>query len=127
MGEWEKFETYDDAEFVVSLKNEYPQTTALILSKLSPEKRGKLLSLMEPRLSAEVFKRLYRMQAVRDKVSAIIILEMESVFRKHKRKQENIKIVKETASNIDSLIKEECILLVSESDNDIAEAMSDAK
>mgnify|MGYP003329968543 CR=1 FL=1 len=50
------------------LKNEYPQTVALILSKLKPEHCSRVLTILPENFAMEVIMRLLQMEAVQKEV-----------------------------------------------------------
>jgi flagellar motor switch protein FliG len=50
------------------LKNEYPQTVAVVLSKVKPDHAGRVLSLLPESFSIEVVMRMLRMESVQREV-----------------------------------------------------------
>lgn len=61
------------------IKNEHPQTIALVLSYLDPEQSGQILSSLPEELQAEVAKRI----ATMDSTAPDIITQVEQVLEKH--------------------------------------------
>src|SRR5207237_5106884 len=59
------------------LKNEYPQTIAVVLSKLRPEHAARVLSILPEELALDVVTRMLRMEAVQKEV----IERVESTLR----------------------------------------------
>ncbi len=55
---WEVLSGFDDNAIAKFVKNEYPQTTALILSKIPGHKAAKILKLLNPEYSVEVISRM---------------------------------------------------------------------
>src|SRR3546814_14415302 len=50
------------------LKNEYPQTVAVVLSKIKPEHAAKVLGVLPEPFAMEVVMRMLRMEAVQKEV-----------------------------------------------------------
>jgi flagellar motor switch protein FliG len=61
---WEKLGNVNEAVLANYLKNEYPQTIAVVLSKIRPEHAARVLSLLPERLAMEVVMRMLRMENV---------------------------------------------------------------
>lgn len=55
---WEKLTSVDEQSIANFLKNEYPQTTAVILSKLSPSRSARIMGLLSKEYAFEVIKRM---------------------------------------------------------------------
>jgi flagellar motor switch protein FliG len=65
---WDKLSNVNEQVLANFLKNEYPQTVALVLSKLKPEHAAKILSLLPDQMSMEVIMRMLHMEAVQKDV-----------------------------------------------------------
>lgn len=74
---WEKLGNINESVLVNYLKNEYPQTVAVILSKIRADHSARVLSLLPEAFSMEVIMRMLRMEAVTREV----IDEIERVLR----------------------------------------------
>ena len=61
---WEKLGNVNEAVLANYQKNEYPQTIAVVLSKIRPEHAARVLSLLPDRLAMEVVMRMLRMENV---------------------------------------------------------------
>ena len=61
---WDKLGNVNEAVLANYLKNEYPQTVAVVLSKVKPDHAGRVLSLLPESLSIEVVMRMLRMESV---------------------------------------------------------------
>lgn len=61
---WDKLGNVNESLLANYLKNEYPQTIAVILSKIKTEHAAKVLSLFPDNLSMEVVLRMLRMEPV---------------------------------------------------------------
>ena len=65
---WDKLGNVDENVLANYLKNEYPQTVALVLSKLKPEHCSRVLSVLPENFAMEVIMRLLQMEAVQKDV-----------------------------------------------------------
>ena len=65
---WEKLANVQEEVLANYLKNEYPQTVAVVLSKLRPEHAARVLSILPEELSLDVINRMLRMESVQKEV-----------------------------------------------------------
>ena len=65
---WEKLESVNEQLLANYLKNEYPQTIAVVLTKLRPEHAAKVMASLPESLSVEVVDRMLDMDAVKKEV-----------------------------------------------------------
>ncbi len=75
---WEKLSNVQAHILANYLKNEYPQTIAVILSKINAEHAARVLSLLPDDFSLEVIQRMLAMEAVQKE----ILEKIESTLRK---------------------------------------------
>ncbi|GAC1342790.1 MAG: flagellar motor switch protein FliG [Acetobacteraceae bacterium] len=61
---WDKLGNVSEAVLANYLKNEYPQTVAVVLSKVKPDHAGRVLSLLPDSFAIEVVMRMLRMESV---------------------------------------------------------------
>jgi len=61
---WDKLGNVNEAVLANYLKNEYPQTVAVVLTKVRPEHAARVLSLLPEAFSMEVVMRMLRMETV---------------------------------------------------------------
>ncbi|HEY0043606.1 MAG TPA: flagellar motor switch protein FliG [Allosphingosinicella sp.] len=74
---WDKLSNVNESVLAAYLKNEYPQTVAVILSKLSSDHAARVLSELPQELSTDVILRMLRMDTVQKEV----IVEVEQTLR----------------------------------------------
>src|SRR5437870_10173871 len=74
---WEKLSNVQEQVLANYLKNEYPQTVAVIISKLTPEHAARVLSILPEELALDVVSRMLKMEAVQKDV----IERVESTLR----------------------------------------------
>ena len=61
---WEKLANVQEEVLANYLKNEYPQTVAVVLSKLRPEHSARVLAILPEEFSLDVVNRMLKMEAV---------------------------------------------------------------
>ena len=65
---WEKLSNVQEQVLANYLKNEYPQTVAVVLSKLRPEHAARVLAILPEELALDVVNRMLKMEAVQKEV-----------------------------------------------------------
>ena len=65
---WDKLGNVNEAVLANYLKNEYPQTVAVVMSKIKPDHASRVLSLLPDGFAMEVVLRMLRMEAVQKDV-----------------------------------------------------------
>ena len=64
---WEKLSNVSKEVFANYLKNEYPQTIAVVISKLRPEQAARILAILPESLAFDVVDRMLRMETGSEK------------------------------------------------------------
>ena len=87
---WDKLANVHEQVLANYLKNEYPQTVALVLSKIRPEHAARVLPLLPEAFSLEVVMRMLRMEAVQkdvlDQVEQTLRIEFMSNLARTSRR-----------------------------------------
>jgi flagellar motor switch protein FliG len=65
---WEKLSNVQEEVLANYLKNEYPQTVAVVLSKIRPEHSARVLAILPEELALDVVNRMLKMEAVQKEV-----------------------------------------------------------
>jgi flagellar motor switch protein FliG len=65
---WEKLSNVQEEVLANYLKNEYPQTVAVVLSKIRPEHAARVLGILPEDLALDVVTRMLKMEAVQKEV-----------------------------------------------------------
>jgi flagellar motor switch protein FliG len=65
---WEKLSNVQEGVLANYLKNEYPQTIAVVLSKLRPEHAARVLAILPEEIALDVINRMLRMESVQKEV-----------------------------------------------------------
>ncbi|GAB4187008.1 MAG: flagellar motor switch protein FliG [Thalassobaculales bacterium] len=74
---WDKLGNVNEVVLANYLKNEYPQTVAVVLSKIAPAHAAKVLAMLPENFAMEVVMRMLRMEAVQKDV----LNDVEKVLR----------------------------------------------
>jgi flagellar motor switch protein FliG len=87
---WDKLGNVNETVLANYLKNEYPQTVSVVLSKIRPEHAARVLSELPEEFALEVVQRMLRMESVQkdilDKVEKTLRIEfMSNLARTAKR------------------------------------------
>lgn len=101
---WDKLGNVNEEILATFLKNEYPQTIALVLSKIKAEHAARVLSVFPEELSMEVIMRMLGMEAVKkevlDGVEKTLRLEFMNNLAKTQRRDTH-EIMAEIFNNFD--------------------------
>src|SRR5262252_8345879 len=65
---WEKLSNVQEQVLANYLKNEYPQTVAVVLSKIRPQHAARVLAILPEELALDVVARMLKMEAVQKEV-----------------------------------------------------------
>jgi flagellar motor switch protein FliG len=87
---WDKLANVNETVLANYLKNEYPQTVSVVLSKIKPEHAARVLAALPEEFALEVVQRMLRMESVQkdilDKVESTLRVEfMSNLARTAKR------------------------------------------
>lgn len=77
---WEKLTNVNEEILANFLQKEYPQTVAVVMSKISTEHAGRVLALLPDSFSLEVIHRMLRMEAVQKEVLEDVERTLRSEF-----------------------------------------------
>ena len=87
---WDKLANVNETVLAAYLKNEYPQTVAVVMQKIKPEHASKVLAALPEDFAMEVINRMLRMEAVQkdilDKVESTLRTEFMSNLARTSRK-----------------------------------------
>ena len=101
---WDKLGNVNEEILATFLKNEYPQTIALVLSKIKADHAARVLSVFPEELSLEVITRMLGMEAVKkevlDGVEKTLKLEFMNNLAKTQRRDTH-EIMAEIFNNFD--------------------------
>ena len=121
---WDKLGNVSDALLANYLKNEYPQTVAVVLSKIKPEQSARVLALLPQLLAVDVIFRMLNMESVQrevlDGVENTLRAEfMQNLVRSSHR--DSYELLAEVFNNLDRQVEQRLIGALEERDLDAAE------
>ena len=101
---WEKLANVQEEVLANYLKNEYPQTVAVVLSKLRAEHAARVLGILPEELSLDVINRMLRMEAVQKDVIERVEQTLRTEFMynlSQKRRRDAHEVMAEIFNNFD--------------------------
>jgi flagellar motor switch protein FliG len=121
---WEKLSNVQENVLANYLKNEYPQTVALVLSKIRADHAAKVLSILPEDFALEVINRMLRMEAVQkdvlDKVEATLRTEFMSNLS-HTSRRDSHELMAEIFNSFDRQTEARFITALEDENRDAAE------
>lgn len=121
---WEKLSNVQESILASYLKNEYPQTVAVILSKIKSDHSARVLSLLPEDLSLEVVNRMLSMEAVQkevlDKLEQTLRQEFMSSLS-HTSRKDSHEIMAEIFNNFDRQTESRFLAALEENNREAAE------
>jgi flagellar motor switch protein FliG len=121
---WDKLANVNESVLASYLKNEYPQTVAVVLSKIKPEHAARVLSALPEEFALECVMRMLRMEPVQreilDKIEQTLRTEfMSNLARTSKR--DSHEIMAEIFNSFDRQTESRFIAALEERDRASAE------
>jgi flagellar motor switch protein FliG len=121
---WDKLANVNEQVLANYLKNEYPQTVAVVLSKIRPEHASKVLASLPEDFSMEVVMRMLRMEAVQkdilEKVENTLRVEFMSNLAKTNRRDSH-EMMAEIFNNLDRATENRFMTALEERSRDSSE------
>lgn len=120
---WEKLANVNESVLANYLKNEYPQTVAVVLSKIKPDHAARVLALLPDGFAMEVIMRMLRMEAVQkdvlDDVEKTLRTEFMSNLARTNRRDAH-EIMAEIFNNLDRAAEAKFLSALEERNKDAA-------
>jgi len=121
---WDKLGNVNETVLANYLKNEYPQTVAVVLSRIKPEHASRVLGALPEDFAMECVQRMLRMESVQkeilDKVEQTLRVEfMSNLARTQKR--DSHEMMAEIFNNFDRQTEGRFITALEERNRDAAE------
>ncbi len=121
---WEKLANVQEEVLANYLKNEYPQTVAVVLSKLRPEHAARVLAILPEEFSLDVVNRMLKMEAVQkevlDRVEQTLRTEFMSSLSQTRRRDAH-EVMAEIFNNFDRQTETRFLTALEEENRDSAE------
>lgn len=121
---WEKLSNVQETVLANYLKNEYPQTIAVVLSKIRPEHAARVLAILPEDLALEVINRMLKMESVQkeilDRLEQTLRMEFMSNLAKTQRRDAH-ELMAEVFNNFDRQTESRFMTALEEINRDSAE------
>lgn len=101
---WDKLNNVSEETLATYLKNEHPQTVALVLSKVKTQQAAKVLGVLPDELALEVIMRMIAMEPVKREVLVGIEKTLQSEFMSNlaaTKKLDSYEMIAEVFNNFD--------------------------
>jgi flagellar motor switch protein FliG len=121
---WDKLGNVNEAVLANYLKNEYPQTVSVVLSKVKPDHAARVLSLLPEAFAMEVVMRMLRMETVQKEalegVERTLRLEFMSNLARGSRRDAH-EVMAEIFNNLDRAAETRILTALEERNRESAE------
>jgi flagellar motor switch protein FliG len=121
---WDKLGNVNEAVLANYLKNEYPQTVAVVLSKVKPDHAARVLSLLPEAFAMEVVMRMLRMETIQkealDGVERTLRSEFMSNLARGQRRDAH-EVMAEIFNNLDRAAETRILVALEERNRESAE------
>src|SRR6186713_3320053 len=121
---WEKLSNVQEEVLANYLKNEYPQTIAVVLSKLKPEHAARVLAILPEDFSLDVVNRMLKMEAVQKEVIERVEQTLRTEFMSNlsqTRRRDAHEVMAEIFNNFDRQTETRFLTALEEDNRDAAE------
>src|SRR4249919_338486 len=121
---WEKLSNVQEDVLANYLKNEYPQTIAVVLSKLKPEHSARVLAILPEDLALDVIARMLKMEAVQKEVIERVEQTLRTEFMSNlsqTRRRDAHEVMAEIFNNFDRQTETRFLTALEEDNRDAAE------
>jgi flagellar motor switch protein FliG len=121
---WEKLSNVQEQVLANYLKNEYPQTVAVVLSKIRPEHAARVLAILPEELALDVVNRMLKMEAVQKEVIERVENTLRTEFMSNlsqTRRRDAHEVMAEIFNNFDRQTETRFMTQLEEDNRDSAE------
>ena len=121
---WDKLGNVNEAVLANYLKNEYPQTVAVVLSKLKSDHASRVLAVLPESFSMEVIMRMLRMEAVQKDVLENVEKTLRSEFMTNlgrTPRHDSHELMAEIFNNLDQATEDRFMTSLEENNSESAE------
>jgi flagellar motor switch protein FliG len=121
---WDKLANVNEAVLAAFLKNEYPQTVAVVISKIKPDHAAKVLSQLPESFALEVITRMLRMESVQKDVLEDIERTLRNEFMSNlarTSRRDPHEAMAEIFNNLDRSSESKFMIALEERSHDSAE------
>jgi len=121
---WDKLGNVNEAVLANYLKNEYPQTVSVVLSKIKPEHAARVLGALPEEFALEVVQRMLRMESVQKEILEKVEKTLRTEFMSNlarTAKRDSHEHMAEIFNNFDRQTESRFITALEERSRDSAE------
>jgi flagellar motor switch protein FliG len=121
---WDKLGNVNEAVLANYLKNEYPQTVAVVLSKVRPEHAARVLTLLPEGFAMEVVMRMLRMENVQKEALEGVEKTLKAEFMSNlarSQRRDSHEVMAEIFNNLDRASEARILASLEERNRDSAE------
>src|SRR5215813_3299097 len=121
---WEKLSNVQEEVLANYLKNEYPQTVAVVLSRISAEHAARVLSILPEEMALDVVNRMLKMEAVQKEVIERVEQTLRSEFMSNlsqTRRRDAHEVMAEIFNNFDRQTETRFLTSLEEQNRESAE------
>src|ERR1700747_2007960 len=121
---WEKLSNVQEEMLANYLKNEYPQTVAVVLSKIGPEHAARVLAILPEELALAAVHRMLKMEAVQKEVLERVEQTLRTEFMSslsQTRRPDAHEVMAEIFNNFDRQTETRFMTQLEESNREAAE------
>ena len=121
---WDKLANVNENVLANYLKNEYPQTVAVVLSKIRAEHAGRVLTILPESFAMEVIMRMLRLEAVQKEVLDDVERTLRTEFMTNlarASRRDSHEMLAEIFNNLDRATEHRFIAALEERNRDSAE------
>src|SRR6476660_5153814 len=121
---WEKLSNVQEEVLANYLKNEYPQTIAVVLSKLKPEHAARVLAILPEEIALDVVNRMLKMETVQKDVLERVEQTLRTEFMSslsHTRRRDAHEVMAEIFNNFDRQTETRFMTSLEEANREAAE------
>jgi flagellar motor switch protein FliG len=121
---WDKLGNVNEAVLANYLKNEYPQTVAVVMTKIKPEHAARVLALLPESFAMEVVMRMLRMESVQKEVLESVERTLRSEFMTNlarTQRRDAHEMMAEIFNNLDRGAEARFVAALEERNRDAAE------
>jgi flagellar motor switch protein FliG len=121
---WDKLGNVSEAVLANYLKNEYPQTVAVVLSKVKPDHAARVLALLPEGFAMEVVMRMLRMETVQKEALEGVERTLRSEFMSNLARgsrRDSHEVMAEIFNNLDRAAETRILAALEERSRDSAE------
>ena len=121
---WDKLSNVNESVLANYLKNEYPQTVAVVLSKVKPDHASRVIALLPEAFAMEVVMRMLRMESIQKDVIDDVERTLRNEFLSNlarSSKRDAHELIAEIFNNLDRNTEQRFIAALEERNRDSAE------